>query len=149
MGPYVVLEIPGIPIPGRASFYVLDPARRTYRIATHHIAVHLFNGEGRVALPVGRVCFQIAPPVVAGVSDVERLRAVSARLSPDLGIVIESHRSDEIVGADYEVRNIRREDPPADLFELPPDYTFVRGSHDDPLVGFAPWQSPPSCKPIR
>jgi hypothetical protein len=145
-GPYVVVEIP---TPERVAFYVLDPAKRTYRIATHHIAAHLFNGEGRVALPVGKVCFQINPPVVPDVSDVERLRAVNARVSPDLGIVTESHRSDEIVSVDYEVTNIRRGEPPANLFEVPTDYMLVHGSHDDPLVGFAPWQSPPACKPIR
>jgi hypothetical protein len=53
--------------------------------------------------------------------------------------VIESHRSDQIASVDYEVTNIRRDAPPADLFEVPTDYMFVRGSREDPLVGFAPW----------
>ena len=145
-GAYVVMEIP---TPERAAFYVLDPAKRTYRIATHHIAAHLFNGEGSAALPVGKVCFQNAPPVVADVSDDERLQAVNARVSPDVGIVTESHRSGAIA-VDYAVTNIRRAEPPADLFEVPTDYTFVRGSlPDDPLVAFAPWrQSAPACKPL-
>jgi hypothetical protein len=43
---------------------------------------------------------------------------------------------------DYEVTNIRRDNPPAELFEVPTDYTLVTGSHDDYLVRFAPWQSP-------
>jgi hypothetical protein len=106
----------------------------------------LFNGEGRVALPVAKVCFQTAPPVLAGASDDERLRAVNAQVSPEIGIVTESHRSDRIATVDYKVTNIRRDGPPATLFDVT-DYTFVDGSHDDPLVGFSPWLSPPACKP--
>jgi hypothetical protein len=117
---------------------VLDPAKRTYRIGNSLVATGLFNGEGRVALPVGKVCFQNAPPVVAWVSDVERLRAVNAQVSPDLGVVIASHRSDDIGSVDYELTNIRREEPPTELFDVPTDYTFVHGSlPDDPLVTFA------------
>jgi hypothetical protein len=83
------------------------------------------------------------------VSDDERLRAVNARVSPDVGIVTESHRSGAIA-VDYAVTNIRRAEPPADLFEVPTDYTFVRGSlPDDPLFTLAPWrQSAPACKPL-
>jgi len=47
-----------------------------------------------------------------------------------------------------QVTNIRRDEPPAELFEVPTDYMLVTGSHDDPLVSFAPWQSPPACKPL-
>jgi hypothetical protein len=132
------------------QFVTLDPARRTYRIGPGHFGAELvFNGEGRVALPVGKVCFQNAPPVAAGASDDERLQAVNARVSPDLGIVTESHRSDAIA-VDYAVTNIRRAEPPADLFEVPTDYTFVGGSlPDDPLVTFAPWrQAVPACSPL-
>jgi hypothetical protein len=89
---------------------------------------------------VAKVCFQTAPPVLAGVSDEERLRAVNAQVSPAIGIVTESHRSDRIAAVDYKVTNIRRDEPPATLFDVT-DYTFVDGSHDDPLVGFSPWQS--------
>jgi hypothetical protein len=101
------------------------------RMAAHFIAAQLFNGEGRVALPGGKACFQNTPPVVVDVSDDERLRAVNARVSPDLGIVTVSRRSDEIASVDYEVTNIRRDEPPANLFEVPTDYRLVRGSHDD------------------
>jgi hypothetical protein len=145
-GAYVVVQIP---TPERMAIYVLDPAKRTCRIAIDHIAAHLFNGEGSVALPVGKVCFQITPHVVPGQSDIERLQAVNASVSPDLGIVTESHRSDQIVSVDYEVTNIRRGEPLTNLFEVPTDYTLVHGSHDDPIVTFVPWQSPPACKPIR
>ena len=68
-------------------FATLDPAKRTYRSSGRFFAELLFNGEGRVALPVGKVCFQNAPPVVADGSDDERLQAVNARVSADLGIV--------------------------------------------------------------
>jgi hypothetical protein len=114
-----------------------------------HFATELFNGEGRVALPVGKACFQTAPPVVANTSDAERLRTVNAQVSPDLGVVIASHHSDFIGSVDYELTTIRREEPPAELFEVPVDYTFGRGSlPDDPLVSFAPRQSKHSCEPL-
>src|ERR1700730_8828735 len=83
-GPYVVVASQG---PERVEFYVLDLTKRTYRIAAYGIAAELFNGEGGVALPVGKVCFEHQPRVVAGLSDAERLRAVNAQVSPDLGIV--------------------------------------------------------------
>ena len=157
-GPYVVVASQAS---ARLEFYVLDLTKRTYRSASHGIAAQLFNGEGGVALPVGRVCFQYPPRVVAGLSDAERLRAVNAQVSPDLGIVTASHRSDEIpsVGStsanirrsvDYELTDIRREAPPAKLFEVPSGYTLVSiGSHEDPLVRFAPWQSPAACQPQK
>jgi hypothetical protein len=70
-------------------------------------------------------------------------------VSPDLGIVTASHRSDDIASVDYTVTNIRRDEPRADLFEVPADYALTHGSKDDPLIRFASWQSPPACKPIR
>ena len=90
-GPYVMLDtgerprLPQVVGEERVAFYVLDPIKRTYRVGAYSFAAHLFNGEGRVALPVGKVCFQTAPPVLAGVSDIERLQAVNAEVSPDLG----------------------------------------------------------------
>ena len=146
-GPYVVVASAG---PERLEFYVLDPAKRTYRIAAFGFATQLFNGEGGVPLPVGKVCFQYPPRVAAGVSDAERLRAVNAQVSPDLGIVTASHRSDDIRIVDYEVTDIRRGEPPTELFDVPTDYTLVDGSlPDDPLFTFAAWQSPPACKPLQ
>src|SRR4029079_4607016 len=103
----------------------------------------LVTREGLVGLPVGKACFQPAPPVLVGASDDLRLRAVNAHVSREIGIVTESHRSDNIAAVDYTVTNIRRDEPPATLFDVT-DYTFVDGSRDDPLVGFSPWQSPPA-----
>src|SRR5262245_36739480 len=154
-GPYVVVATPG---PEHVEFYALDPTKRTYRNFGYTFAAQLFNGEGGVPLPVGKACFQYPSRVPLGASDAERLQAVNAQISPDLGIVTVSHRADEIVSVDskatnirrvvdYELTNIRREEPPAQLFQVPTDYTddtFVSiGSGDDRLVGFAPWQSPP------
>jgi len=160
-GPYVVVATAG---PEHVKFYVLDPTKRIYWNAGYMIAAQLFNGEGGVPLPVGKVCFQYPSRVPTGASDAERLQAVNAQVSPDLGIVTASHRTDEIPSVDskathirrvvdYELTNIRREEPPAQLFQVPTDYTdytFVSiGSGDDLLVGFAPWQSPPACKPLK
>jgi len=160
-GPYVVVATPG---PEHLS-YVLDPTKRTYRSGLGYgFAAQLFNGEGGVPLPVGKACFQYPSRVPLGASDAERLQAVNAQISPDLGIVTVSHRADEIVSVDskatnirrvvdYELTNIRREEPLAQLFQVPTDYThdtFVSiGSGDDRVVGFAPWQSPPACKPVK
>jgi hypothetical protein len=160
-GPYVVVASQG---PERVEFYVLDLTKRTYRRAGYGIAADLFNGEDGVALPVGKVCFEYRPRVtagvVAGMSDAERLRAVNAQVSPDLGIVTASQRFDENLSVywatnirrsvDYELTNIRREEPPAKLFQVPPDYTLVNsGSRDDPWLVFAPWQSPRACNPQK
>jgi hypothetical protein len=160
-GPYVVVATAG---PEHVKFYVLDPTKRIYWNAGYMIAAQLFNGEGGVPLPVGKACFQYPSRIPTGASDAERLQAVNAQVSPDLGIVTASHRVDEIPSVDskatnirrvvdYELTNIRREEPPAQLFQVPTDYTdytFVSiGSGDDPLVGFAPWQSPSACKPVK
>jgi hypothetical protein len=150
-GPYILLDLaPGLTPDGhwRGPHYRVDPATRTYRIAGGAVERSVFNGEGRVALPLGNACFQRIRRV-AGESDAERLQAVRAQVAPDLGIVVESHRADAIASVDYELTNIRREEPPATLFEVPPDYTMVvQGSRDNPIVAFAPWQTPPACKPV-
>ena len=93
--------------------------------------------------------FQNTLPVVADVSADDRLRVVNARMLPDLGIVTASHRSDAIASVDYEVTNVGRHEPPADLFDVPTTDMLGHGSHDDPLVSFAASQSPPACQPIR
>lgn len=141
-GPYVVLWIPGSE---RGKFYRLDPAKRTYRVSGPSFAKALFNGEGRVALPVGDACFRVAPPV-AGASGTERLQAVKAEIRSDLGLVVASHRSDRIASVDYQLTNIRRDEPPAGLFELPADYTFLRGTATgEPLIEFEAWNPKASC----
>jgi hypothetical protein len=150
-GPFILLDLgPGVTADGhrRGPAYRVDPVQRTYRTAGGVIERSVFNGEGRAALPLGNACFQTIRRVAGG-SDAERLTAVHAQVAPDLGIVVESHRADDIASVDYELTNIRREEPPATLFEVPPDYTLVHGSRDNPIVGFAPWHSPPMCKPIR
>ena len=159
-GPYVVVATAR---PEHVEFYVLDPIKRTYWNAAYAIAAQLFNGEDGVPLPVGKFCFQYPSQVPTRASDAERLHAVNAQMSPDLGIVTASHRADEIPSVDskgtnigrvvdYEVTNIRREEPPAQLFQVPPDNTDMWvsiGSGREVLLGFAPWQSPPACKPLK
>jgi hypothetical protein len=141
-GQYVVLWIPGAE---RSESYALDPDTRTYRNSPRHPAQILFNGEGRVALPVGKACFRVSAPV-AGASATERLEAVHAEVSPDLGVVIASHRSDGPVSVDYELTNIRRGEPPPELFEVPGEYTFVRGSRLNPLIQLGPWDANRFCR---
>jgi hypothetical protein len=159
-GPYVVVATSG---PAHVEFYVLDSTKRTYRNAGYAIAAQLFNGEGGVPLPVGKDCFQYPSRVPMGASDAERLQVVNAQVRPDLGIVTASHRADEIPSVDskatnirrvvdYELTNIRREEPPAQLFQVPTDYTdftSVSIGSGGEVVGFAPWQSPPACKPLK
>ncbi|MCC7417311.1 MAG: hypothetical protein IT176_09225 [Acidobacteria bacterium] len=143
-GPYVVVAIPEPDYPRVVVYYKLDLQKRTYAGPFGQLfASEIFNGEGRVALPVGRACFQTAPAVLLDASDEERLSAVNAQVSPAIGIVTESHRSDPIAVVDYKVTNIRRSEPPAMLFDLT-DYTY-EASPDDPPFIFAPWQKPPSA----
>jgi hypothetical protein len=151
-GPYVLLQA-GIEIPDfDLRVVTLDPAKRTYRQGPPpSFAALVFNGEGRVALPVGKACFQTTRPVVADVSDEERLQAVNARMSPDLRIVTESHRSGTIA-VDYAVTNIQRVEPAPELFEVPKGYRYVSSSLPDPMITLAPWSGPapgdPACKPL-
>ncbi len=152
-GVFVMLEIP----PGKVTrehnpFYVLDPVRRVYTIGPgYSLVAKLFNGEARVALPVkiqepirARFCFEMAPAVSAA-SDGERLKTVAAQVAPDLGIVIASHRSDAIGSVDYQVTNIRRGEPSADLFDVLTTYSFV----SEGAIAVGPWQSPPACGPTK
>jgi hypothetical protein len=149
-GPYIVVEMLSSEAVEAVPFYRLDPGKRTtYRtFPGYSYAARLFNGEGRIALPVARICFQYAPPVLANASDDERLHAVNAQISPDLGIVTASHRSDGIGVIDYQVTNIRRDEPPPNLFQVE-NYTFVNGTHANELIASAPWHLPPSCGPAR
>lgn len=124
--------------------WVVDPVKRTYQLGFLTLAQRLFNGEGRVALPLAKICFWDAPPVVASASDAERLRAINAQVSPDLAVVIASHRSDGIGSVDYALTNIRREEPPAELFVIP-GYAVVTGG---PIVQFSPLIMPSRCKPL-
>jgi hypothetical protein len=66
-------------------------------------------------------------------------------VAPDLGIVIASHRSDAIASVDYQVTNIRRGEPSADLLDVLTTYTLV----NEPVFAFGPWQSPSACGPIK
>ncbi len=47
--------------------------------------------------------------------------------SPELKMVIYARSADPRTGiVEYRLSNIRRADPPSDLFEIPPDYTITR-----------------------
>lgn len=63
-GPYVILKAEIHTPDFDVRFATLDPAKRTYRSSGRFFAELLFNGEGRVALPVGKVCFQNARPLL-------------------------------------------------------------------------------------
>ena len=140
-GEYIVVWTPG---PEIGVYYMLDPVKRTYRNAAPYFARVLFNGEGRVAVPIGKSCFR-QPPAVDGASDAERLAAVNAQMASDLGVVIASHRTDQIGSIDYRLTNIQRDEPAAELFDVPADYTFVVGSKNDPLLRLEPWSSNGNC----
>ena len=147
----MVLEIsPGRTTREHNPFHLLDPVNHTYRIGPgYSMIARLFNGEARVAIPVKsevkpRFCFQMGPPVIVDVSDEQRLQAVNAQIAADIGIVTASHRSDEIAVVDYEVTNIRRVEPRAELFEVPADYTIANDA-----LGYASWQSPQPCQAMN
>jgi hypothetical protein len=55
--------------------------------------------------------------------------------SPELKVLIFAHSSDSRTGdVEYRLTNIRRVEPPADLFVVPPDYTI-----DGMLTPHDPW----------
>ena len=150
-GPYVILAHAG---PERMEFYMLDPVKRTYTNAALPLAERIFNGETGLALPIDKNCFEYPPLVAEGATDAERLMAVGADVSPELGMVRASRRFDDIPVSgskgmriqrsfDYAISHIRLDEPPPGLFEIPIDYTSVA----DTLVRFAPAQSAATCKP--
>jgi hypothetical protein len=58
-------------------------------------------------------------------------------VSPDLRVLISAHCSDSRWGEiDYHLTNIRRVEPPEELFVVPADYTIqYSGPPDDPWLG--------------
>src|SRR5262245_23374031 len=153
-GKFIVLEIPSDrSTRDHPPFYTIDPLTRTYNIAGGYwLMARFFNGEARAILPLERTeriptrfCFQTAPPLMANASEDQRLEAVNAQVSPDLGIVLASHREDASGSVDYRVTNIRRGEPSADLFDALTTYTFVNKG----VYAIGPWQSPPVCKPVK
>ncbi|MBS1817451.1 MAG: hypothetical protein JSU08_05960 [Acidobacteria bacterium] len=156
-GPYILIEHPG---PERMQFFVLDPTARSYQNANLWVAQHLFNGEAGVAVPVKRHCFEAMPQVAEfgeRRTSAERLGAVGADLSPELGLVRASHRVDElpVIGSsgarirrsvEFALTNIRRDEPAARLFDIPADYTLVaEWSPQVKLARWAPPESPDAC----
>lgn len=151
-GPYVVVASAD-PVP--REVYVLDPVKRTYMTTMGvWFAEVLFNGEAGVALPAGKHCFEYGPFVAQGATASERLRAVAADVSPDIGLVRSSHRDDDIslgefsVGRakrtlDYALTHIRLEEPASGLFVVPSDYTPDYGRSGVPLVR---WTHRQSCR---
>ncbi len=140
-GPQVVLWIPGA---DRGAFYAVDPASQTYRLAGHFLATALFNGEGRIALPVGKALYRYACPVLDG-SGRERLAAVHAEVSPDLHVVVASHRFDHFGSVDLALTDVNREEPPSFLFEVPQHLAIADDTAGNPLAVFEPWDPARSC----
>ena len=154
-GPYVVVAQPGRE---RPEFFLLDPVARTYIPSNVLAATWLFNGESGLPLPVDKNCFEYAPLIEEKLTPAERLQAVNAEVLPGLELVRASHRVDDISKPDskgqrmrrvrdYVLTEIQREEPPAHLFEVPNDYTFVMPSRELPLVRWThPWLRSDSCK---
>jgi hypothetical protein len=68
--------------------------------------------------------------------------------SRDLKLLISAHISDTRAGElDYLVTNIRRVEPPPDLFVVPPDHSF--GPIDPGFASFGPPANDPNCGGIR
>jgi hypothetical protein len=59
--------------------------------------------------------------------------------SPELKLVVYSRNSDPRTGVvEYRLTNIRRVEPPADLFVVPADYTIKATTWDDPWISLVP-----------
>lgn len=153
-GPYIIVAKSG---EEHLEFYRLDPATRTYMEANLIVARWIFNGEAGLPVPAANSCFE-ASPSAQGANDEERLKSVNAEVAPELGIVRASSRvvSEPASNAkqlpvqrssEYELTNIRLEEPPASLFEIPGDYTVAAASPATPLVRWTSWSPLPNrCK---
>ncbi len=63
--------------------------------------------------------------------------------SAELNLLIQSWQSDSRSTIEYRLSNIRRIEPPARLFDMPPDYTMdMLSTPGDPWMSFASAESP-------
>ena len=64
--------------------------------------------------------------------------------SPELKVLVQERISDSGRGdIEYRLANIRRVDPPADLFVVPPEYKFDETSGTGPTIGLLPAEQYP------
>jgi hypothetical protein len=120
----------------------------------------IFNGSTSFAIPLGTHRFRVFhtrdsrfPPTDEPLGDQELagLRTVGHRVvsetlgisgivtelweSPGLQIVVSSRTTvPELADLDYRITNISRAEPAASLFVIPPDYSLVQTSSEDPWM---------------
>ncbi len=134
--------------------YELDTANRTaFKTVRGHVAHLVAGGCGdwfQVPVSMNRfVSFRGMPlhEESLGTRSVEGVQVLGTRfntrppltfngmmlpgerwVSPELKVVVYSRLEDSVVGVvDYQLRKISRTEPPADLFEVPTDYTVPTG----------------------
>lgn len=101
---------------GRGS----EPSLVDFR--TEPIGTKTING---VTVEGTRTSMRIPAGAIGNVSPID---VVTERwLSTELGIVVSSRRTDPVMGdVTFELTSLVRGEPPADLFEVPSDYTVVQ-----------------------
>jgi hypothetical protein len=70
--------------------------------------------------------------------------------STELKLLIFGRHSDPRTGVvEYRLANVRRVEPPAQLFQLPADYTVLRTTHDNPWISLSPAEHPRAADPSK
>ena len=157
--------------PADRLIYALDPLKHTYHRWPHSLAAHTYDSGSVFAIPVGlshyRIhhAFGLHDPLTEGASEtplgsrrIEGISAVGRRLSlvdtrgvevaadlwesSDLKVLLYSRISDPRIGVlEYHLTNVSRAEPPPNLFDVPPDYTELRGSAEPHSAHWSRWES--------
>lgn len=136
--------------------YELDtPNRTAFKTVRGHVAMLVGGGCGdwyQVPVSMNRFVTVLGMPLneqSLGTRSIEGVEVVGTRqntrppvtfdgvmlpgerwVSPELKLVVYSRLEDSIVGVvGYQLRNIRRSEPPAELFQLPTDYMVTTGPY--------------------
>lgn len=138
-----------VPI-GGVQFLIVRRARDLFRDEAGSSAGDLVRDESlgtRRIEDVDTIGRRITMTVPAGRSRNDRpIEMVDERWeSPELQLVIAAHSSDSRTGeVEYRLTNIRRVQPPADLFVIPPDYTIdTTSTQREPWLTLTPLESYP------
>jgi hypothetical protein len=119
------------PDPGDRRVYALHPADRVIGLRPRSFIARLFNDGTSLAVPhrfTPEQASRVKELTFAGyrIFRVDARHAVESIESPDLRLLVASRYVEPGVGTfEYRLTNIRREEPEAHLFELPPDYRLL------------------------
>lgn len=116
---------------GGVRFLIFHGALHTHHSSPDADVRHESLGSRRIA-GVDTVGLRLTGMIHVGLGNDRPMEITEERWeSPELKIVIFSRIWDPLSGiVEYQLSNIRRVDPPPDLFVVPSDYTIVRSNQD-------------------